>query len=203
METAENKYITVAYKLYTMEDGEKDLFEEASVENPFQFISGLGSTLEDFENQITSLAQGDKFDFTIPADQAYGEYDELHIIELPKNIFEIDGHFDNEHVKDGSIVPLMTAEGQRVNASVVEVRQDVVVVDLNHPLAGADLVFVGEVIENRAATNEEIQELMKMMSNEGSGCGCGSCGSGCGDDACGGCGDDACGDDCNCNGNCH
>ena len=66
METAENKYITVAYKLYTMEDGEKELFEEAKAEHPFQFISGLGTTLEDFENQITSLAKGDKFDFTIP-----------------------------------------------------------------------------------------------------------------------------------------
>ena len=55
METAENKYITVAYKLYTMEDGEKELFEEAKAEHPFQFISGLGTTLEDFENQITSI----------------------------------------------------------------------------------------------------------------------------------------------------
>ena len=53
METVENKYITVAYKLYTMEDGEKELFEEAKAEHPFQFISGLGTTLEDFENQIT------------------------------------------------------------------------------------------------------------------------------------------------------
>ena len=60
METVENKYITVAYKLYTMEDGEKELFEEAKAEHPFQFISGLGTTLEDFENQITALSKGDK-----------------------------------------------------------------------------------------------------------------------------------------------
>ena len=57
METVENKYITVAYKLYTMEDGEKELFEEAKAEHPFQFISGLGTTLEDFENQITALSK--------------------------------------------------------------------------------------------------------------------------------------------------
>ena len=80
METVENKYITVAYKLYTMEDGEKELFEEAKAEHPFQFISGLGTTLEDFENQITALSKGDKFDFTIPADKAYGQYDELDFI---------------------------------------------------------------------------------------------------------------------------
>ena len=48
METVENKYITVAYKLYTVEDGEKELFEETNAEHPFQFISGLGTTLESF-----------------------------------------------------------------------------------------------------------------------------------------------------------
>ena len=46
METVENKYITVAYKLYAIEDGEKDFTEEATAEHPFQFISGLGLTLE-------------------------------------------------------------------------------------------------------------------------------------------------------------
>ena len=112
METVENKYITVAYKLYTMEDGEKELFEEAKAEHPFQFISGLGTTLEDFENQITALSKGDKFDFTIPADKAYGQYDEQHVIDLPKNIFEIDGKFDSERIKEGNIVPLMTGDGQ-------------------------------------------------------------------------------------------
>lgn len=200
METAENKYITVAYKLYTMEDGEKELFEEAAAENPFQFISGLGTTLDDFEKQIVALAKGDKFDFTIQAENAYGEYDEAHVIELPKQVFEIDGSFDNERVKEGSVVPLMTSDGQRVNASVVEIKPEVVVVDLNHPLAGAALSFEGQVIESRPATNEEIQELVKMMSGEG-GCGCGGdCGDSCG----GGCGDEGCSDEgCGCGGSCH
>jgi FKBP-type peptidyl-prolyl cis-trans isomerase SlyD len=65
METVENKYITVAYKLYSIENGEKDFEEEAPVEHPFQFISGLGMTLEPFEAQIKDLQIGDKFDFTI------------------------------------------------------------------------------------------------------------------------------------------
>ena len=77
----------------------------------------------------------------------------------------------------------MTGDGQRVNASVVEIKPDIVVVDLNHPLAGADLIFEGEILESRPATNEEIQELVKMMScGDGCGCGCDSCGDGCGDD---------------------
>lgn len=188
METADNKYITVAYKLYTIEDGEKELFEEAKAEHPFQFISGLGTTLDDFEREIAGLSKGSPFSFSIPADKAYGAYDEQQVFDLAKTVFEVNGKFDNEHVKVGAIVPLMTGDGQRVNAIVAEIKPDAVVVDLNHPLAGADLLFEGQVIESRPATNEEIQEMVKILSGEG-GCGCGgNCGGGCEGGCGGGCG---------------
>ena len=192
METTPNKYITVAYKLYVTEDGKRDLVEEATKEHPFQFISGLGTTLEAFENQLKDLKPGDTFEFTIPHDQAYGEYEEEHVLDLPKNIFEIDGKFDNERIFAGNVVPLMNADGQRLNGTVVEVKDDVVVMDLNHPLAGDDLTFAGEVVESRPATNEEIQGTLNMMSGEGCGCGCGDCGD-----------DHECGDGCGCGGHCH
>lgn len=193
METADNKYITVAYKLYTIENGEKDFTEEAPAEHPFQFISGLGVTLEAFEAQLTALNEGDDFDFTIPAADAYGDYNDEHVIDLPKEIFIIDGKFDSEHIVAGAVVPLMTNEGQRVNGSVVEVKDDVVVMDMNHPLAGCDLNFVGKVITSRTATSEEISELVRAMSG-GCGGGCGSCGGSCGGN---------CGDGCDCDGDCH
>ena len=185
METVENKYITLAYKLYTIENGEKEFTEEAPAEHPFQFISGLGLTLESFENQVKDLNKGDKFDFTIKAEEAYGEYDEEHVIDLPKNIFEIEGKFDSERVVEGAVIPLMTSEGQRINGSVVEVKDDVVVMDMNHPLAGCDLNFVGEITENRPATNDELPEMARMMSGGGcsggcgGGCNCGDCSSEC------------------------
>ena len=185
METVENKYITVAYKLYAIEDGEKDFTEEATAEHPFQFISGLGLTLESFEDQVKDLKAGDKFDFTIACADAYGDFDEEHVIDLPKQIFEVDGKFDSERIVAGNVVPLMTSEGQRINGTVQEIKADVVVMDMNHPLAGCDLNFVGEVIESRPATNEELAEIARMMSGGGCSCGCDSCGDGCGD----GCGD--------------
>lgn len=192
METVENKYITVAYKLYTIENGEKEFTEEAPAEHPFQFISGLGLTLEPFEAQIKELQAGEKFDFIIPAAEAYGEYDDDHVIDLPKEIFIIDGKFDSERIVEGAVVPLMTNEGQRINGCVAEVKEDVVVMDMNHPLAGCDLNFVGEVVTNRPATNEEVSDMLRMASG-GCGGGCGSCGGDCGGD---------CGDDCGCGG-CH
>lgn len=195
MEAAENKYIALAYKLYTMEDGEKDLFEETKDDQPFIFISGLGLTLDKFESQVISLAQNEKFEFTIAAQDAYGEYDDKHVVELPKSIFEIDGQFDNKHVNAGSVVPLMTSDGQRVNGTVVEVKPDVVVIDLNHPLAGADLIFSGEIIENRLATTEELQQWVNAMSSEQHSCGGDCCGGDCGGECDG---EHGCGDECNC-----
>ncbi len=191
METAPNKLIVVSYELYVTEDGERDLVEKATKEQPFQFISGLGTTLDAFESQLKGLVVGDKFEFTISSDEAYGEYDDEHVIDLPKNIFEVDGRFDAERIFAGNVVPLMDADGNRMNATVVEVSNDNVKVDMNHPLAGEDLTFIGEVIESRTATNEEIQGMINVMSGEG-GCGCDSCGDGCecgeGEENNGGCG---------------
>ena len=79
----------------------------------------------------------------------------------------------------------MTSEGQRINGSVVEVKDDVVVMDRNPPLAGCDLNFVGEITENRPATNDELSEMARMMSGGGcsggcgGGCNCGDCSSEC------------------------
>ncbi|KAA6328014.1 FKBP-type peptidyl-prolyl cis-trans isomerase SlyD [termite gut metagenome] len=179
META-NKYITVSYKLYTTEDGEKDLIEETTTNNPFQFITGVGTTLEAFEDQIKNLNKGDTFEFTIPYAEAYGEYNDDHVIDLPKNMFEVDGRFDAEAISEGKIVPLLNADGQRLSGVVVEVQADTVIVDMNHPLAGEDLTFVGEVVESRAATDKEVQDMIDAMNCDG---GCEGCGDGC-DEGC-------------------
>ena len=193
MEQAENKYMTVAYKMYMIEDGEREFGEEATVENPFPFITGMGLTLEAFERQVGALAEGDSFDFTIPCAEAYGEYDEEHVIELPKSIFLVDGKFDDEHIVPDAIVPLMTGDGQRVNGSVVEVKDDVVVMDMNHPLAGCDLQFVGQVVTCRPATKEEMAHVAGAMAGGCCGGGCDGCGGGCGDGH-GECGGGCCGD---------
>ncbi len=88
-----------------------------------------------------------------------------------------------------AVVPLQNAEGQRFNGLIQRIGEKHIIVDLNHPLAGKRLNFKGEVIENREATKEEIQGMLKMLTGEGCGGGCGSCGGNCGSCGgdCGGC----------------
>ena len=193
MDNTPNKYITVAYKLYVVKDGKKELIEEATAENPFQFISGMGTTLETFEGNVEKLNAGDTFDFTIPSDEAYGPYEEDRVIELAKENFMQNGKFPSEHVFTGAYIPLVNEDGNRFQGLVVEIKDDAVVIDLNSRLAGQDLTFEGNVIESRPATNEEIQGMLNMISGEG-GCNCDGCGGDCDDhDHEGGC----------CGGGCH
>lgn len=189
----QNNYITVAYKLYVKETDEEQesLKEQCSEEHPFQFISNLGTALPAFEKEVDNLPKGTAFDFTIPCADAYGEFVDEMMFDVEKKIFEIDGVFDSARIYEGNVIPLQGEDGSRFNGMVIEVKEDAVTIDLNHPMAGLDLHFVGTVVENRPATKEEITDLLNSLGGGchcGGGCG-GNCGGGCGGDCGGSCGE--------------
>ncbi len=165
-----NRFMSVAYQLYTVDDEEEVLVEEATAEHPFQFITGYGIALDAFEKEIAPLVTSDKFDFILSKEEAYGDYEQEHVVSLPRDIFTINKHFDKEHVYRGAVIPLQNEEGNRFMGQVLEVGEDAVKIDLNHPLAGKTLRFSGSVVEAREATNDEIQGLVNRMSGEGCCC---------------------------------
>lgn len=158
--------------------------------------------LEAFENQLRGLSQGDKFSFRLTPEEAYGDYDDTKVLELPKNIFEIDGKIDGEVLFEGNTLPMMDSSGNRLMGSVVSIGDEVVTMDFNHPLAGEIMHFEGTVMGVREASVEEIAALFSggcgcgsggCGSGEEGGCGCGSSdesmsgGCGCGSGGCGSC----------------
>lgn len=192
MENQKNKYVAVSYKLYTNDENGRHLIEETKEGQPFSFISGFGFALDKFEQIITNTPQGEGFNFKLNTEEAYGDYHEDYVIDLDRSVFSIDGRFDGEHIYKDAIVPLQNEEGQRFNGRVVEVGNEKVKIDLNHPLAGEELYFEGCVLENRDATEAEISQLMKHLTGGCSGCG-GNCGGNCGSDCGGNCGEGGCG----------
>lgn len=195
MKISDNKYVTLTYDLTVGEDdSERELMESATPEQPLEFIFGTNSMLEAFESNLNGLSEGDSFSFVLSSEEAYGEYDDERVVELPKDIFKVEGKIDEDILVEGNTVPMMDASGNRLMGSVVTVEEEQVIMDFNHPLAGETLHFDGKVIGVRDASPEEIAALFS-----GGGCGCGSSGCGCDDDdAEGGCGSGGCGSGCGC-----
>ena len=125
---------------------------------------------------MLALNEGDAFDFVLKQEEAYGPYEEERVLELPKETFSVNGKFDKDMVYPGAVLPLMNADGNRFQGLVLDVKDNTVEIDLNHPLAGKDLHFKGNVVTLRDATDEELKSLIQMMSGEG---GCSGCGGEC------------------------
>lgn len=185
MDISLNKMVTLSYVLRANgKDGE--IIEQTTNESPLRFVFGLGQMLPSFESNLHGLKQGDDFEMTLEAQDAYGELDDEAVVDLSKDIFVIDGIFDEERFRPGNQVPMQTSSGQRLNGTILSVDDENIKMDFNHPLAGTDLHFTGNIIEVREATEEE---LMPMSCNCGCDSGCAE--SGCSDS--GSCGSGSCG----------
>ena len=151
MNNANNKFIALTYKLYVDGDHGKEMVEEAKADRPFHFISGFGFALDAFEQQVISLEKGAQFSFSHSKDEANGDNADPQVASLDRTIFHVNGKFDSEHIYEDAIVPLQNAEGQRFYGRVLEVGNDKVKIDMNHPLAGEPLDFDGEILVFRGA----------------------------------------------------
>lgn len=177
------KYVELGYDLYTVTPEGETLVHQTDNDDPEKFIFGVTrGMIRPLEIAVDGLQAGDDFDVTVKADEAFGPRDPEQIAELDKDIFYVDGKFDSEMIKPGAVIPMMTQDGYRINGVVLDITDDKVHMDFNHPLAGKDVRFKGKILLVRDATPEELQPA--------EGCGCG-------------CHHDDCGDDCGCEGHDH
>lgn len=152
-----NKVVSVSYELTVNEDGTETLVEKTEENRPFVFLFGGGGLLEAFENNLEGLKVGDTFDFNIPAHQAYGKSQQEYIVRIPiESFLDEEGNLDTEMVKVGNMLPMVDQDGNRLQGLVVDVNEQFVIMDFNHPLADKDLRFVGTVLKIREATPDEI-----------------------------------------------
>jgi FKBP-type peptidyl-prolyl cis-trans isomerase SlyD len=153
-----NKVVELKYELYVGQgDGNEELFEKTDESHPLTFLFGSGNLLPDFENNVNGKTQGDTFDFQISYDNAYGDYEEEKVMYLPKAAFSVDGKVDHSMLKVGKVIPMQDQEGNHFQGEIISVDADQVEMDFNHPLAGLDLHFKGEILSVRDAAAEEIE----------------------------------------------
>ena len=171
MKVEQNKMVGVDYKLTV--DGQ--IADRSRPGEPLEFIFGTGMLLPKFEEAILGKEVGEKVSFTLDPKDGYGERIAEAEVDLPKEIFMVDGKLTEEILFVGSQVPMSDNQGNRMMGIVKEVGDQTVKMDFNHPMAGKTLHFDVEVVSVRDVTPEDLQ----------GGCGCGDCGGGC-EGGCGG-----------------
>jgi FKBP-type peptidyl-prolyl cis-trans isomerase SlyD len=187
MKITENTFVALDYKLEV--DGK--IADQSQPGQPLKFAYGMGMLLPKFEEAIAGLEPGAEFKFTLTPLEGYGEVIKEAVVELPKDVFMVNGEVEEGLLEVGSTIPMADQQGNRLMGRIIAVGE-VVTMDFNHPMAGNTLNFSGKIVDVREVTPEDLQGFA------GGGCSCG-CEEG-GDCSCegGDCGDEKGGCSCGC-----
>ncbi|MFI3244977.1 MAG: peptidylprolyl isomerase [Ferrimonas sp.] len=160
-----NTVVTLHYRL---RNSAGEIIEESFGAEPMEYLHGADNLIPGLEAQLQGKQAGDQLDADIVAADAYGDIELALIQEVPLAAFE-----GVEDIIPGMRFMAQTDAGPRP-VVVTEVKDDTVIVDGNHPMAGQDLNFQVEVVAVREGTEEEIEQ--GHPASVGGGC----CGGGCG-----------------------
>jgi len=138
---------------YTLKDDAGEVLDSSDGDEPLDYLHGEGGIVPGLEAALTGKKAGDKFDVTIPPAEGYGEVEGPGPRPIPRSAFP-----EDMELEEGTQL-FIAAEGSDEDPTpvwVVEIDDEQVLLDTNHPLAGETLHFSIEVVGVRAATPEEI-----------------------------------------------
>lgn len=149
MQVQDNSVVSLHYTL-TGEDGER-IESSRDHGEPIHALIGHGGLIPGMENALRGHQAGDRFEVKLAPAEAYGERRNEPPQRIAKKYFH-----QAQRLRPGMVTTLNLKDGGQRQVVVVKVGSSVIDVDLNHPLAGRTLVFDIEIIDVRAATEEEI-----------------------------------------------
>lgn len=155
MKVGKDKVVTLTYEL-RLHNETGEVIQKVDEARPFVHLFGAGTLLPSFEENLNGLISGDEFGFHLAAEEAYGDLSNDAIVELEKAIFEIDGKIDEEIVAVGKMVAMQDENGRPLEGTVLDIKDETIIMDFNHPLAGESLYFSGKIIDVREASEEEL-----------------------------------------------
>lgn len=117
-------------------------FDSSEGREPLEFEVGSGSVIAGFDSGVTGMQVGEKKTVNIPADEAYGQKQEDLFMEFPRDRFPAD-----MQPETGMQLNMSNGTDQNFPVTIMEVNDDTVILDANHPLAGEDLIFDLDLVE--------------------------------------------------------
>lgn len=147
MQIAADKVVQIHY---TLTNDEGEVLDSSEGQEPLAYLHGFGNIIPGLENALAGRVVGDKFQVTIPPEEAYGLRDDDLVQAAPRSAFQ-----GVPEVLPGMQFHAESPEGIQL-VTVIDVDGDNVILDGNHPMAGITLNFDVEVTDIREATAEEL-----------------------------------------------
>jgi FKBP-type peptidyl-prolyl cis-trans isomerase SlyD len=154
---APNRLVSIEY---TLRDDAGELLDQSEGEEGMQYVHGYGMLVPGLESALGGLRAGEEREIFVPASSGYGERDEDLVMEVDRSELP-----HPERVAEGDEFVAEWPGGEEVPLRVVRVKEDSVVVDGNHPLAGMALRYSVKVRDVREATEEEIEEAARDLAD--------------------------------------
>ena len=148
MHIGDQKVVTLHY---TLTDNEGKVIDQ-SEDGSFAYLQGAGNIIPGLENALAGKSAGEELSVNVSPEEAYGVRNESMLQQVPKNMFE-----DTGQIAIGTQFHAQGPNGEMLVVTVIEVQEEHVVVDGNHPLAGVELNFDVKIIEVRDASEEEVE----------------------------------------------
>ncbi len=148
MQIEPNSVVTLHY---TLKDNDGKIIDQSD-DDSFLYLHGAMNIIPGLENALTGKSAGDELSIKVSPEEGYGVKEDDRIQEVPKDMFD-----NAEEIKVGVQFHAQSPDGAAVVVTVTEVKDDVVVIDGNHALAGMELNFDVKVVDVREASAEEIE----------------------------------------------
>lgn len=144
----ENVVVTLQYKL-RLDDG--TLVEESEPDDPLIYLHGHDNIIPGLEKALDGMKVGEKKTVVVEPEEGYGDYDPEDIGRISR-----EGLPDDFAPEVGMLIPIIDEEGNEAEVLIVEMDDEDITVDFNHPMAGERLHFEIEITDLREATEEEL-----------------------------------------------
>ena len=148
MQIGDQKVVTLHY---TLTDNEGKIIDRSD-DGSFAYLHGARNIIPGLENALAGRSAGDEFSVAVSPEDGYGARNDAMLQQVPKAMFE-----DASQIEVGSQFHAQGPNGEMLIVTVMEVADEHVVVDGNHPLAGVDLNFDVTVVDVREASAEELE----------------------------------------------
>ena len=148
---SDNMVASVHYTGTLPENGE--VFDSSEGREPLTFIVGKKQMIPGFEKEIMGAKVGDRKEFTLESDQAYGDRDDAAVMEIPRDQFS---QLEAQTPLETGMQLVAQMPHGPAPFTITNLSDDMVTADFNHALAGQSLTFAVEIVELRPATPEEL-----------------------------------------------